>query len=130
MSSVIPEKSFFGHSLNALETNQNPETVMTYLNSHLVDYVIRLRVSANVSPAYLRQIPVIFGKLPTIAVFTGSSHVSDEKGSWKAIANLNRSLGDILGLSKGEQLHILEAFPLQWQKRPDFMAFLKHECLK
>jgi hypothetical protein len=61
IATVLPPKTFFGHSINATYgaiSNQELLFVTSVLNSFTVDFSLRQRVSANLTMFYVYQLPV------------------------------------------------------------------------
>jgi len=130
VSAIIPERSCFGHSLYGYEGNANPLIAQSFLNSLVVDYSIRFRVSSNVSPTYLKLIPIV--ELPSfvaIPIRSGLTinHVSDLTDEWRAIWHSNCAVAKAYGLAPSDLDLVLGSFPVFARKRPEFFAFLKQK---
>ncbi len=130
IAAVIPEKSCFGHSLYGCITTVDPVVVVTILNSFSADYALRLRMSSNVSPVYLRTTATVVELHPSflelsLSMPPGTMHVSQVAEFWPAIWELNRTVAEAYGLNPSDFEHILNSFPVFARKRPEFHAYLR-----
>ena len=143
ISAILPKWSFFSNSLNGISIHsdslqKNSKSYMlaleSLLNSFVVDYFIRQRVSSNVNKKFLLQliIPRInedhpcFQKLvknSALLTCIGSpfNHLADEIGiprggvkdqdeRWKIQAEIDALVAHIYGLTQTEFEHILGTF--------------------
>ena len=130
IAAVIPEKSCFGNSLYGCITTVDPVVVVTILNSFSADYALRLRMSSNVSPVYLRTTATVVELHPSflelsLSMPPGTIHVSQVAEFWPAIWELNRTVAEAYGLNPSDFEHILNSFPVFARKRPEFHAYLR-----
>jgi hypothetical protein len=61
IATILPQNVFFGHSINANRntlTSQELLLITSLLNSFVVDFSLRQRVSANLTMFYIYQLPV------------------------------------------------------------------------
>jgi hypothetical protein len=131
IAAVLPEAACFGHSLYGCVTSSDPHLVAAVANSLPFDYTLRLRVSANVSPMYLKlpPIPDFSGTFQPV-LLTASAHedlarsVADRRELWAAIASLNLAVAEAYGLTLDDLAYILTTFPVLARKRPEFYAYL------
>lgn len=137
--SVIPP-SFSGNSLNISESLKSDEMLFctSILNSFVVDWILRLKVTTNINMFYIYQLPVprLTAKDPAFApiferaaklicttpefdelakeVGLGSHKkgVTDAKERAKLRAELDGMIACLYGLTESEFAHILSTFPL------------------
>lgn len=131
IAAVLPERACFGHSLYGAALSVDPDVAAAVANSFPFDFTLRFRVSANVSPMYLKLPPIPStdpGRLPrfgTISVAgTGIEHVVALEEKWPLLWELNRSVAEAYGLRPEDFEHILSTFPVFARKRPAFYAYL------
>lgn len=61
ISTILPKNVFFGHSINASRNQCSPQTLLfitAILNSFTLDFLLRQRVSANLTMFYIYQLPI------------------------------------------------------------------------
>jgi hypothetical protein len=132
IAAVLPERSCFGHSLYGCFSSADLDIITAVANSFPFDYALRLRVSANVSPMYLKlpPIPKIDAQFKP-PLLTVSSHVTpvgsiaEQRDLWPLIAQLNRAVAEAYGLTPDDFEYILSTFPVFARKRPAFYAYLQ-----
>lgn len=115
---IIDHKFVTGNSLLTWTINGDPYLLLALLSSYVFDWVLRLKVSANINAFYLSELLVLPSKLlrPEISTLTKKltslSPLSDQKERLKNICMLNAIIFDIFDLSQDEVNHILKSFPL------------------
>ncbi len=146
ISSLIPKSVFCGHSLFISEYKQNNFQdnqafkifILTVLNSFLIDWMLRQKVSANISMFYIYQLPIprlkegdryfeeivenaaklicVSEEFDELAKEVGiGSHkngVTEETERAKIRAKLDAIVGHLYELNEIEFQHILSTFPL------------------
>lgn len=132
ISAVLPEQVFLGHSLNYLrpslyriEGDEVVQEVMSevdvfyiqsLLNSFVLDYYIRLRVSANVSIFYLEELPIPQVSDSLRAQLAATAKRLQEETIAPDVRREVRSgleatiARDVFGLSVDQMCRILETF--------------------
>jgi hypothetical protein len=134
IAAVLPERACFGHSLYGCVTSKDPHLVAAVANSLPFDYTLRLRVSANVSPMYLKLTPIpgLSGAFKPILI-TASAHgspatnVTDCRDFWPTISSMNLAVAEAYGLTPDDLAYILTTFPVLARKRPEFLAYLRSQ---
>jgi hypothetical protein len=146
ISSLIPKSVFCGHSLFISEYKQNNFQdnqafkifILTVLNSFLIDWMLRQKVSANISMFYIYQLPIprlkegdryfeeivekasklicVSEEFDELAKEVGiGSHkngVTEETERAKIRAKLDAIVAHLYELNEIEFQHILSTFPL------------------
>lgn len=141
IATLLPPNVFYGHSINATPATANPNQLLlaaAILNSLVVDFSLRQRVSQNLTMFYVYQLPVPrlteqdeeFARIVERAaklicttpefddlakeVGLGSHHngVTDEAERAKLRAELDGMIAHLYGLTEEEFSYILTTFPL------------------
>ncbi len=146
ISSLIPKSVFCGNSLSVSEYEQNNFQeneafkffIVTMLNSFLIDWMLRQKVSANINMFYIYQLPIprlkegdryfeeivekasklicVSEEFDELAKEVGiGSHkngVTEETERAKIRAKLDAIVGHLYELNEIEFQHILSTFPL------------------
>ena len=136
VSAIIPKNSFITNTLNEIRIKNNQYKLLTlsFINSFVVDYFLRLRVSASVNPKYLMSLRIprltekdkYFKELVTrsakltcigkefdeLADETGipRGDVTDQKERWKIQGEIDAMVAYIYGLNLEEFKYILSTF--------------------
>jgi Alw26I/Eco31I/Esp3I family type II restriction m6 adenine DNA methyltransferase len=146
ISTIVPP-CFTGHSLNICIGLQYDENLylMSCLNSFIIDWFIRLKVTTNISMFYIYQLPIPrFGigdpafsllveraaklictmpEFDELAKEVGlGSHengVTDPKERARLRAELDGMIAHLYGLTENEFAHILSTFPIVKQEVKD-----------
>jgi hypothetical protein len=142
ISTVLPKNSVVVHSVfvnvkNILPADQTL-CLVAFMNSFVVDYVLRQQVSANISQFFVYQLPVphLTAKDPAfkpiverasklicttpefddlakeVGLGSHTNGVTDPAGRARLRAELDGLVAHLYGLSEHEFQHILAAFPL------------------
>lgn len=142
ISTVLPKDSFAAESLNVLTQSNLTGDGLLYLtavaNSFVLDFLLRQRVTANISMYFIYQLPVPrltpsdpnfqpivqaaarlictapeFDELAQAAGLRGSvDGVTDAAGRAALRAELDGRVAHLYGLTEAEFKHILSTFPL------------------
>ncbi len=151
IATVLPPLTFFGHSINATHVKLSSQELLfitSMLNSFVVDFSLRQRVTANLTMFYIYQLPVprfikneaIFSLIVSRAarlicttpeyqelwqaVMPGSDWstdvaATDQKERAKLRAELDGIIAHLYGLTKEEFQYVLGTFPLVEQQVKD-----------
>ncbi|MFZ2055027.1 MAG: hypothetical protein WAU81_12640, partial [Candidatus Aminicenantales bacterium] len=133
ISAILPEKACFGHSLYGCIADVDQDILVSIANSFPFDFTFRFRVSANVSPMYLKLPPIpdtthcpVSEMLPTTSSNEfGSEHVTTNQSIWPKLWQINRKVAEAYGLTPDDFEYILTTFPVFARKRPEFFAYLQ-----
>ena len=138
---MLPADVFCGHSLNVDRSEMRAEDtlyLLAVMNSLVLDYRLRLSVSANLTMFFLYQLPVPrlaatdprFGPLVrqaaqlvcTTPAFDALAQAAGLAGHQEAVtdpaaraelrAELDAQVAHLYGLTEAELAHVLESFPL------------------
>ncbi len=141
VASILPPKVFYGHSLNAstsIASGENLLFVTALLDSFVVDYCLRQRVTTNLTMFYIYQIPMprltesdpAFAPIVHAAarlicttpefddlareVGLGSyaDGATDPAERARLRAELDGRIAHLYGLTEDEFTHILKTFPI------------------
>ena len=141
IATVLPPKTFFGHSMNASRIGLKAEEtlyVCAILNSFAFDYILRLQVTANLTLNFVYQTPVPrlstrdvaflpivtraaklicttpeFDDLAKAAgIGTHANGATDADERATLRAELDALVARLYGLDEAEFAHILATFPL------------------
>jgi len=133
IAAVLPKNTCFAHSLYGCIADVNRDILISVANSFSFDFTFRFRVSANVSPMYLKlpPIPNITGfsaseMLPTLSSLElECEHITTKESIWPRLWGINRRVAEAYGLTPDDFEYILSTFPVFARKRPEFFAYLK-----
>jgi len=133
IAAVLPSRSAFGHSLYGCMASADLDLIATVCNSIVFDYTLRLRVSSNVSPMYLKLPPIPDVDRSSVPVFstreaahsTQITNLAELSDLWSDIWETNRAVAEAYGLGPNDFEYILSTFPVFARKRPKFYAYLK-----
>jgi hypothetical protein len=134
IAAVLPEKSCFGH-LNwgvAVEPNK-ADLLCAILNSLLVDFSLRLRVSLSIGPTQLKRLAIIspensfsISPFKTISAFGKKlSNIYNNPEYFDLLWKLNRKVTEAYGLKPDDLEYILSTFPVFIRKRFAFYNYLR-----
>lgn len=134
IATVLPGSSAGAHTLTAMTVDAvDADRAAVVLNSFCFDYALRLRTAGtHVSFTYIQPMPVPAApdaaRLPILssraAWQAGINHVSQDRTLWPQLWAANKAVAEAYGLSAADLRHILDSFPGQARKRPEFHAFL------
>jgi hypothetical protein len=136
IAAVLPDKACFAHSLYGCITDVNQDILISVANSFPFDFTFRFRVSANVSPMYLKLPPIpdtthypVSEMLPTrSSIELGSVHITEIQSTWQKLWQINHKIAEAYGLTPDDFEYILSTFPVFARKRPEFYAYLR-QCV-
>lgn len=130
IAAVLPEESCFGHTLSGLAADVAEDGIAAILNSMVFDYTLRFRTAGtHLSFTYLSRMPLP-GELPTTRIKTRSAggnelHITGDEKNWLKLLEANIEVAKSYGLKKSDLKTMLDAFPVQERKRPEFFKFLR-----
>ncbi len=137
VSAIIPKYSFITNTLNEIRINEGDKyklLMLSFFNSFVVDYFLRLRISASVNPKYLipLRIPRLTEKDPYFKELVERSAkltcigkefneladeigiprggVTDQQERWKIQGEIDAIVAYIYGLTLEEFTYILSTF--------------------
>lgn len=133
IAAVLPEKSCFGHLCWGIHLREiNPNIICSFLNTLIVDFSVRLRISLSIGPTHLLRLAMIsrdsIDEIPVIETIS----VYDDKLTniylnlryFQKLWQLNRTVAEAYGLSPDNFEYILSTFPVFARKRPEFFKFI------
>ncbi|MCX7974134.1 MAG: hypothetical protein N3B16_06475, partial [Candidatus Aminicenantes bacterium] len=134
ISAVLPEKSCFGHLCWGINLRDiDPNVLSSILNTLVVDFPIRLRISLSIGPTHLLRLAIIprylIDKIPiieTVSVYDDrliSIYINLNK--YEKMWRLNKAVAEAYGLNADDFEYILSTFPVFQRKRPEFCQFMK-----
>lgn len=136
IAAVIPAQSCTGHSLPIVECAAvPPDVACTVLCSFVFDFMLRFRVSSNVSLTHISRVAVpdpqsLLGN-PALCAIQTSSYADSGRvnaagsDAFNARWAAERAVAEAYGLEPNEFDYLLSSFPVFARKRPEFHAFLQ-----
>lgn len=130
IAAVLPEGSCFGNTLSGLRVELTPDVVATVLNSFVFDWAMRLRTAGtHLNFTYMSRAPIPTTLPETLLKTTSSNgkawHISMEEKRWVQLLEMNIEVAKAYGLKKSDLKAMLDAFPVQERKRPEFFKYLR-----
>ena len=154
VSAIIPKNSFITNTLNEIRINESKYKLLmlSFFNSFVVDYFLRLRISASVNPKYLipLRIPRLKENNPNFKKLVERSakltcigkefnELADEMGiprggvtnqqeRWRIQGEIDAIVAYVYGLTREEFDYVLSTFTTG--KNQERLKALKNEALK
>jgi hypothetical protein len=131
IATVLPDRSCFAHSMSRLRPGAvGLNEAATILNSFVFDWVLRFRVTGNLSFVFMSRMPTIpdlpgSAVIPTRSASGGAAdHYSDDRSVWPHAWDANKAVAEAYGLGPDDFGHLLSSFPVFARARPEFHAYL------
>jgi len=135
IAALLPEHSCFGHSLLGLRTSADLQRYLVLvLNSFCFDFLMRLRMTTNVSYYHLDRaaLPRVqdasdLSNAIELLVGLPNHPIPDLNEFWPRIWSLNKEVAQCYGLEPEDFAYVLESFPVLARKRAAFFTYLMKE---